>query len=160
MCWFSESSWSLPASALPRGWGTERAPIPGPHWHFAKPAYDKLTVRTLILTWCLGQALIRESRGTGLEMAHFVKEAFVPSPPRGLPGHPLVCHCPSCWPWELQGWHSHCSGPFQPPSDGTVSPRDFPGKVPSLQPAGLSQGSSDFPPWKPRLLLRAHCQRA
>lgn len=71
-------------------------------------------------------------------MVHFVKEALV---------HSLAFS----WPCELCCWHGGSSGLLQPPSNHILSLRDFPGKVPSLEPAGLSQGSAGSPPRKPRL---------
>lgn len=63
---------------------------------------------------------------THLDKAHFVKETLGLSLPRGLRV-----------PWPVTA-PLLALGAWSSPSDHTLSPRDFPGKAPSLEAAGLS----------------------
>lgn len=144
---------------LARGWRAQRGPVPSPHWHSAEPPQDKALAELASSCGAVDRLLFR-CPSTGLDMAPFVKKASVPALLQGLPGPPLACHRSPSWPQEPQCWHAGGSGLFQPRSDHALSPRDFPGNVPSLEPAGLSQGFFGFPPWKPKLLLRVCCQGA
>lgn len=140
-CSTCECAVSLGAASLP-ALAPHRGMVPGPRCTLETPPCGHPPAE-LSSCACFVWALVRVSlgcEGRCLDMVHFVTG-------------PLSFLFPS-WPYELRCWCGGPSGPFQPLSHHVLPLRDFPGTVPSPEPAGLSRGSAGSPPRKPRLLAQ------